>query len=148
MATKTAPAPNQTGSTTLTTTYTYDALNRLLTKSYSDGETDVPTYYYDKDPSGRTRQNAIGRMTVWGTINCLWMTYDYDSMGRPVNRVETQPTNCSAGHPITNTYDLMGNMTSETDGNFHTSSYTYNTAGRLASVTNSITPWPTNLLSG
>jgi RHS repeat-associated protein len=146
--TKIAPAPNQTGSATLTTTYTYDTLNRLVTKSYSDGEIDRPTYYYDIPPSwAGARQNAIGRMAAWTTINCLTMLYDYDSIGRPVGRLEYQPSDCNAGHPIQNTYDLMGNMTSQTDGQWHTATYTYNTAARIFGVTDSQSAWPTNLLS-
>jgi len=38
VATKTASAPNQTGTATVTTTYAYDTLNRLTGKSYNDGD--------------------------------------------------------------------------------------------------------------
>ena len=145
---KAAPAPNQTGSATLTTTHVYDALNRQTQKSYSDGTTTAVSYFYDVDPSGRTRQNAVGRMTEWSSITCLSMLYDYDPVGRVTSRYAYQPSNCSSGHPITNTYDLLGNTLSQADGNFHTSSYTYNTAGRLTGVTDSQTTSPTTLLSG
>jgi YD repeat-containing protein len=37
LITKTAPLPNQTGSSTVTNTSTYDKLNRLTSKSYMDG---------------------------------------------------------------------------------------------------------------
>ena len=45
-----APAPNQQGSATVTTTYTYDALNRLTNASYNDGRTPVASYMYDQCP--------------------------------------------------------------------------------------------------
>jgi RHS repeat-associated protein len=148
--TKTAPAPNQTGTATVTTTYQYDALNRLLTKSYSDTATISPTFYYDAPPSwAGPRQNAIGRMTASATVSCMATLYDYDLMGRTTGRYTYRPYSCGT-YPLNYTYDLAGNLTSETDGNWHTSSYTYNAAGRLTSVTNSQNaPWqPPNLLSG
>jgi YD repeat-containing protein len=60
---KTAPAPNQTGSATVITTYSYDALNRLTQKSYSDG-TPTANFYYDNPPSpwAGGEQNTTGRL--------------------------------------------------------------------------------------
>jgi RHS repeat-associated protein len=46
LLTKTAPAPNQAGAMTVTTTYVYDPLNRLTQKSYSD-PTPVVKFGYD-----------------------------------------------------------------------------------------------------
>ena len=45
--TKTAPAPNQTGTTTVVTNYSYDSLHRLTRKSYNDGSTATVQYGYD-----------------------------------------------------------------------------------------------------
>jgi RHS repeat-associated protein len=65
---KTAPAPNQPGSAAVTTTYSYDALNRTIQKSYSDG-TPTVTYGYDGvSPSGctlppSTAHNGVGQLT-------------------------------------------------------------------------------------
>jgi len=42
---RTAPAPNQTGTATVTTTYSYDTANRLTTKAHSD-TTGPVTYTY------------------------------------------------------------------------------------------------------
>src|SRR5882762_10171784 len=67
--TKVAPAPNQTGSATVTTTFTYDQLNRLTQKSFSDGTTPTVKYGYDAiAPSGCTLptltiNNGIGKRT-------------------------------------------------------------------------------------
>src|SRR5260370_5222154 len=56
---KTAPAPNQTGSATVTTSYGYDPLNRLAAKSYSSGGGVV--YLYDQSNLwGIQIQNGIG----------------------------------------------------------------------------------------
>jgi len=75
--TRTAPAPNQnTNCTTgaVTTTYFYDALNRLTKKTYSDGASTV-LYFYDgtttftgcptsTTPPSLTDNNAKGRETA------------------------------------------------------------------------------------
>jgi RHS repeat-associated protein len=68
LATKIAPAPNQTGSATVTATYAYDQLHRLTQKSFSDT---TPTVKYGYDavaPAGCTLPtltigNGIGKRT-------------------------------------------------------------------------------------
>ena len=76
-------------------------------------------------------------MTAWGVTAppCLGMLYDYDVMGRTTQRYEYQTSNCSAGHPVQNTYDLMGNILTQTDGQWDTTVYTYNPAARLLTAT-------------
>jgi RHS repeat-associated protein len=95
---KTAPSPNQisTGTARVTTTYTYDALNRLTGTSYSDAYTQNPatpavTYGYDganlsNCPTpigfyGGSGTNTLGRRTAmcFGSGSKSW---SYDSMGR------------------------------------------------------------------
>ena len=63
LKTRTASAPNQSGSATVTTTKNYDALNRLTGESYSDGTT--PTNFYDYDvaaPWMTSAKNIVGRL--------------------------------------------------------------------------------------
>lgn len=72
LATKTAPAPNQTGSATVTTTYTYDALNRLTEKSYSDGTTLSTLYGYDTTQiTMGSQQFTIANTTGRLSWNCV-----------------------------------------------------------------------------
>ena len=78
IATRTTPAPNQTGSATVTTTYSYDALNRLTRKVYSDTTpvytVDTPTTLWGYDqpsilmcaPQSFAVPNGIGRLS-WST---------------------------------------------------------------------------------
>jgi RHS repeat-associated protein len=47
LITKTSPKPNQTGTATVTATYSYEALNRLTQKSFNDGLTPTAKYGYD-----------------------------------------------------------------------------------------------------
>jgi len=97
LITKTAPSPNQpsTGSATVTTTYTYDALNRLTGKSYNDSYTSNPatpsvSYGYDgvllscPDPvgfAGKSATNGIGRRTAM-CFSAGSKSWQYDPMGR------------------------------------------------------------------
>jgi len=147
--TKTAPAPNQTSTATVTTTYQYDQLNRLTQKSYSDGTTPTVTFIYDSI-SGATITNGIGRL-VRASTPCSSDTTQYDPVGRISNEVQ-YPYTCvtpNAPNSFAYSYDLAGNMTSGSNGYFHTYTYTYNTAGRLTALTSDISDStdPPNLLS-
>jgi len=100
LKTKTAPAPNQphAGTATVTTMYTYDVLNRLTGKSYSDGYngnlTSGVTYGYDGvllscptpigQAGGGAAKNVFGRRTAmcYSVGSKSWI---YDSMGRAKN---------------------------------------------------------------
>ncbi|MFI5059045.1 MAG: RHS repeat-associated core domain-containing protein [Candidatus Acidiferrales bacterium] len=139
LITKTAPAPNQTGTATVTTTYAYDALNRLLAKSYSDGSTPSVSFLYDVTP-GAPRQNAVGRLVETivnssSTAHCPLTLFDYDPMGRIVQHTFYPPSDCSFGNIRFNySYDLLGNKTSEADDLQNTISYGYSSAARLTTV--------------
>lgn len=94
VASKTALSPNQssTGTATVTSAYTYDVLNRLTGKSYSDTYSQNPatpavSYGYDGStlscptPMGATGTNGIGRRTAM----CYTMgskSWSYDPVGR------------------------------------------------------------------
>jgi len=143
LATRQAPAPNQTGSATVTTTYSWDALHRLSQKSYSDGTTPTSNYYYDQQaPWGWNLSNYIGRLTTESTSNGTANLYNYDSMGRPTIYEACTPLNCSGtSYAVQFSYDLAGNVTSipvSKGSNFFTASYSYNTAGRPTQVTSSL----------
>jgi RHS repeat-associated protein len=94
MVTKTAPAPNQTGSSTVTTTYSYDALNRVTQKSYSDS---TPTAYFAYDG---TSGNSVGRLReAWtGTPGCVGNAasgFGYDALGRVNSAPQATPVSTS-----------------------------------------------------
>ncbi|HLJ85999.1 MAG TPA: RHS repeat-associated core domain-containing protein [Candidatus Angelobacter sp.] len=90
MKQKIAPAPNQTGSATVTTTYAYDVLNRITSKTYADGTT--PSAYFAYDGPGwwsDVQSNVVGRLQeAWIGYPCCDTTsatiYGYDAMGRVV----------------------------------------------------------------
>ena len=148
--TKTAPAPNQTGSATVTTCFGtwsgsscdglgYDALNRLTRKSYSDGTTPTAFFTYDQASNwGTTLTNPIGRLTeAWTGTSCCATggaaIFSYDAMGRVV--INNQFTPAISYRPISYTYDLAGNMTTFTDGVYDTFTQTFDAAGRVTQIT-------------
>ncbi len=112
----------------ITTTYTYDALNRLTSKSYSDG-TPAASFYYDSNwaciDSWRINSltNTVGRLmatcTSSAALNCSSSStatiYSYDAMGRVNGYWQCTPYNCGTGPwAMSYTYDLAVDITSWT----------------------------------
>jgi RHS repeat-associated protein len=129
---------------TTTTTFTYDALNRLTQKSYSDGTT--PTVYntYDISTSnGVTFQNPVGRLvkaeTSGSTYNYILRSYD------PMGRVNYQwlwnaaraATGACCAYLISNTYNFLGLITTESNP-FFSLSLQFDTVGRLSQVSSNL----------
>ena len=89
------PAPNQTGSNTVTITFGYDALNRVTSKTYSD-TTPAAKYGYDGTaltgcttaPPSITINYGKGRRTAMcdGSGAASW---SYDAAGNPVTEGRT-----------------------------------------------------------
>jgi RHS repeat-associated protein len=150
--TKTAPSPNQgsTGTATVATTYTYDMLNRLAGKSYSDSDTKNPAtaqvlFWYDgATPSGCTPKPPvdpdsypIGRRTAMcdGSGATSWT---HDKMGRPLKERRTIGT-------VSNEYDneaynLDGSV-SLVNGLGYEVFYTYNKARQPIAAFNESDPF-------
>ena len=110
----------------ITTTYTYDVLNRITQKSYNDSpQTPAVGYLYDIIlqgwgwPSGQQPQtNLVGRLSSVsvGSPNA-WTVYGYDVMGHVTMKSECLPRTCGSDHyDMPYKYDLAGNMTSYTRG--------------------------------
>ena len=147
--TKTAPLPNQASpTTTVTTSYTYDALNRLTSKSYKDGTTQDPyttTVKYGYDgvpltgctiaPPGDTDSYPIGRSTAMcdGSGGTSWV---HDKMGR-VKEQRRAIGALSVSHYIDYTYNLDGSLSVLQTPPMKTLNYTYNGAGRATQLLDS-----------
>jgi RHS repeat-associated protein len=126
----------------VTTSYNYDALNRVQSKSYSDG-TPGSSYTYDTFTGwGQPHGSSIGRMVRSHTCysySCEDDLYGYDQMGR-MNHIEgtTPSEEGNSSHWTGFQYDLAGNATgilypdgrilSQTfDGSGHINNVTYST---------------------
>lgn len=144
--TKTAPLPNQSGSSTVTATMTYDELNRVKTVTYSDGITPGLYYWYDVAPSWMTNAtNLIGRLANssnaygGGTSGQATATaYSYDAMGRALEKWQQTPSVSPGGLPVYSTFDLVGNLTTTTTAAGTAITHWYDSANRLTKVTSGL----------
>jgi RHS repeat-associated protein len=154
--TKSAPLPNQTGTATVTTTNTYDKLNRLTKKSYLDGNNPdpyTPTVQYGYDavaltncttnPPGDTDTYPVGRRTSMcdGSGATNWK---HDKMGRVLQ--ERRTIGAVVGDYETDAYNLDGSPSSVTTLGYQVT-YTYSGAARTLTATN-YTGGTTKLVSG
>jgi len=111
--------------------YSYDALNRVLSKSYSNDASSTPSSCYQYDTSSVA--NSAGRLTNQWTQSAsagvcatptaagVWTRRSilaYDPMGRILNEQQCTPSNCKSGTSYTPayTYDLAGNPITFTNG--------------------------------
>jgi YD repeat-containing protein len=151
--------------------YAYDALNRLLSKTYPAG-TASSCYQYDQSSLVATGGNLIGRMTnMWTqTAPCPAPTLPpafqsasilsrrsilaYDEVGRIRSEQQCTRTNCNTSAPYAPayTYDFSGEMLSHSSGlaagaGAFTFTNGYDAGGHLTSVTSSNTQYPPGLFS-
>jgi len=100
----------------VTTSYTYDSLNRLLTRS-TPGE---PTVSFTYTATGKYATSTAGD----GTVTCT-----YDSMDRLVTKATPEGT-------LRYTYDAAGHVASIASSNTNGASvsYTYDDLDRLSTV--------------
>ena len=100
-----------------TTTFAYDAVNRLVSAKSPLGETTTTAY----DPAGnpKTKTDPRGKVT----------TFAYDAGNRPI--VITDPL----GGQTKTSYDRAGHVVSVTDADGHVTTYAYDADGRKTTVT-------------
>jgi len=145
-----APKPNQAScTTTVTTTYMYDALDRLTSRTYNDSMT--PSAYFAYDETGFTLNgttytltNTKGRLSHTWTENAQGVKltrtiYSYDLLGRVQDYWECTPTNCASPTfwKMHYAYDLAGNVATWSHPDNFTITQNMSTAERIASVTSS-----------
>jgi RHS repeat-associated protein len=151
------PKPNQDDAAQLvTTTYQYDALDRLLRRSYDDGATPAANYFYDETTAGgRTGSMGIGRPTsdhVEGSAANGSDLY-YDAMGNVLYNDQAPPRQfgSSSGYAVAYQYNQISAPTSFTNPAAGiTYSYSYNESARLTGIASSLADatHPAGLASG
>ncbi|HWQ31399.1 MAG TPA: RHS repeat-associated core domain-containing protein [Blastocatellia bacterium] len=129
-----------------TGSYTYDALNRMTVQSNwepSDGTTTI-NFYYDSATNGKGRLWYTYDANKEGTANWYYNQHvitAYDALGRPTNfRQDFFTPNGSGGNTQysysgARTYDLAGNLKTQTYPSNRTVSYSYNSAGQMSGFT-------------
>ena len=120
----------RTDARNIITTYAYDALSRLTSKTYSD-TTPAVTYSYDQTTfNGLTITNGKGRRTGMtdGSGQTAW---SYDAKGRVLIRQQKIGTITKS---ITYTYNLNGSVNTVTYPSGRVYTYAYNNSLRPVSV--------------
>ena len=147
LTSKTAPQPNQLSTATETTNYAYDALNRLLSKSYtgmSSPVTAAATYGYDGIAATGCTPPSLGDLypKPLRTSMCDGAgasSWAHDKMGRIATE---KRTTAGVTMSTTYTYNLDGSVASVVYPSGHTLNYDYFgsnsvSAGRLINLTDS-----------
>lgn len=131
----------------ITTTYGYDGLNRVTSRTYTNDPQNTPPVYYKYDnqtltagyPSGFYRGYSTGRLVsvTYGTGSAGNYT-GYDQLGRVnVSYQQTDSNNYGFGYA----YNLASEMTSETYPSGRVVQTEYDVAGRTAGVRNQSASW-------
>ena len=122
----------------LTTSYTYDALDRAIQVQNPEGR--VQQTVYDGNgkiyqqiawyPSTTARTGCNAPATINGTsyVQCTEATYTYDAADRPIGVTDIN------GNTASMVYDQSGNVISQTDANGHTSQYQYDAMNRVTAI--------------
>jgi RHS repeat-associated protein len=116
----------------VTSTFAYDALSRLQTRSYDDGTASVSFMYDDTDVD-----NAKGRLTSVSSSVSTYSYGEYDAMGRVK---ESSQTIDGVTYLMSYTYNLAGSMNSQIYPSGKVITYEYDDAGRLAGLKNQASP--------
>jgi len=122
--------------------FTYDALNRITSKSSNDGITRYQEYIYDGSGGvgwstpAAFLPNAIGRLSHTSDDIHIASFFGYDAMGRMTLKADCLQTDCSYSDAQSATYDLAGNMSSLTYPDGRVVDQVFDSAGRLAKVSN------------
>lgn len=120
----------KTDARSIVATHVYDALNRVTSRSYSDG---TPTVTYAYDTAGIT--NSKGRLTSVSSSVSTYNYGGYDAMGRVSEGTQTLGSQTySMGYG----YDLSGHVKTMTYPSGRTVNYAYDNAGRANSFTGNL----------
>jgi len=119
----------------ITTTYLYDALNRMYDRTHSDG-TQEDIFLYDVSPgwNGFVSTNGIGRLTGSWSVNAphAQRMFSYDVMGHPLIVYEWMQSTGTGWQWSAYNYNFDGSTASITYPTTGTTIYYgYDTAGRL-----------------
>ncbi|SEV82810.1 RHS repeat-associated core domain-containing protein [Ruminococcaceae bacterium KH2T8] len=124
---------------TLTETYEYDSLDRIICITYPNGNTVTYSYNFagdvtsSTDSQGRTIYytfDVYGNLTRISYPDGTCESFTYDAEGRNLTATDRM------GRTAAFTYDAVGNCTSKTYDNGASESYTYDVCDRVISSTN------------
>jgi RHS repeat-associated protein len=153
MLSKVAPKTNQTGTAQTTTSYTYDSLNRLTGKTYSNPTSPKDLYGYDgvaltgcpgpDAPTISGATNLVGRRSAM-CGNKSSSAWSYDSMGRSLFEMTDNKGTSTVGYTVGYTYWEDGSLQSLTYPSGDVLNYSPGGAGRALGVSDSATDYVAN----
>lgn len=128
---------HKTDARNVVSNYTYDALNRLTHKTYSDSTRQLYLSYDGNGEDGNPiswSQNAVGRLTHTSDVTNVASDFTYDVMGRLTAKIDCYPSDCSYGDAQQAGYDLAGNLIDLRYPDGRTITQSFDNAGRLHSI--------------
>ncbi len=142
----------KTDARNIVTTIAYDSLNRPTSKNYTNdgGITPAVAYFYDAQslPGGAptfSRGYSTGRLVaVTYSGGSAGNYFGFDALGRTLRKIQQTD---SVNYLTEGSYNVSGAMTSETyssvpgAGDRRTISYSFDTAGRLSSLSSGATTY-------
>jgi RHS repeat-associated protein len=127
----------QTDARGVKTTLSYDGLNRLTGKTFSDGTKPISIYYDQSSSWSSTLTNPIGRITTVnrGSPFVSGTVYSYDAKGRVVTQLDCRPSNCgTSAFKTYYAYDHAGNLTSVTYPSGRVVTYSFTPSNALSAI--------------
>jgi RHS repeat-associated protein len=139
------PTSNTTGAPDQTTNYSYDADDRLTSKTVGALTTSASTTVYCYDPNGdktavvppdgnTSSLASCSSSSPWQTSSAYQTGYSFDSLAELVSTTRPATTAAPSGQTTTYAYDQAGNQTSTSDPNSITTTATYTPLDQPASV--------------
>jgi RHS repeat-associated protein len=128
---------HKTDARNVVTNYTYDGLNRLTHKTYSDSTRQQFLSYDGNGEDGNPiswSQNAIGRLTHTSDQVNIASDFSYDVMGRLTSKIDCYPSDCTYADTQQASYDLAGHLLDLRYPDSRTITHSYDSAGRLNMV--------------
>jgi len=124
------------GGTPQWTTYTYDALGRVVTTTFPDSSTVQNAYHglttTDTNAKNQTRtvtKDSQGQVVSVTDAAGKITSYAYDPFGKLIKTTD------AVGNVVTATYDVRGRKTASSDPDLGAWTYAYDTANELVSQT-------------
>jgi len=125
----------------ITSTSTFDYINRISQVTYSDGSP-AKSFGYDGyvaagQPIALSTTNAISRLTYSSNGATAGSEYSYDAEGRVISQLSALPSTCCSptnAATVQASYDLAGDLISLTYPDGRVITRTFDTARRISSV--------------
>jgi RHS repeat-associated protein len=120
----------------LATTYTYDGLGRVLSKTVTSKESALmTTYAYDAMGDVVTETDPPVTDSVTGATHTAQISTAYDADGDMTSQTVADLTGGDASRGVTRTYNQHDQLATSTDADLATTHYTYDSYGNMASET-------------